>query len=166
MLLSCYWINAKMKRKKMLKQLPVERSLMIISEGANTSYHIIKQNYVFSVVSALALACTVQPYTMLPSSHGLSSQCLQGIFILLSVSLGFHIGFRQVLLAARLSDHSVQYALNYFALNTESLKIDSVRIIQLDLSLKNIVKKVVKMMCQKPLNADRDQIRKQGILRI
>ena len=42
MLLSCYWINAKMKRKKMLKQLPVERSLMIISEGANTSYHIIK----------------------------------------------------------------------------------------------------------------------------
>ena len=91
MLLSCYWINAKMKRKKMLKQLPVERSLMIISEGANTSYHIIKQNYVFSVVSALALACTVQPYTMLPSSHGLSSQCLQGIFILLSVSLGFHM---------------------------------------------------------------------------
>ena len=64
---------------------------MIISEGANTSYHIIKWNYVFSVVSALALACTVQPYTMLPSSHGLSSQCLQGIFILLSVSLGFHM---------------------------------------------------------------------------
>ena len=137
MLFSCYWINANMKKKKkMLKQLPMESSLMIISEGANTSYHIIKWNYVFSVVSALALACTVQPYTMLPSSHGLSSQCLQGIFILLSVSLGFHIGFRQVLLAARLSDHSVQYALNYFALNTESLKIDSVRIIQLDLSLK------------------------------
>jgi len=83
-----------MKRKKMLKQLPMESSLMIISEGANTSYHIIKWNHVFSVVSALALACTVQPYTMLPSSHGLSSQCLQGIFILLSVSLGFHIGFR------------------------------------------------------------------------
>ena len=99
--------QCKNEKKKMLKQLPVERSLMIISEGANTSYHIIKWNYVFSVVSALALACTVQPYIMFPSSHGLSSQCLQGIFILLSVSLGFHIGFRLVLLAAHLNDHFV-----------------------------------------------------------
>ena len=165
MLFSCYWINANMK-KKMLKQLPMESSLMIISEGANTSYHIIKWNYIFSVVSALALACTVQPYIMFPSSHGLSSQCLQEIFILSSVSIEFHIGFRLVLLAAHLNDHFVQYALSSFALNIETLKIDSVRIIQLDLSLKNIVKKVVKMMCQKPLNADRDQIRKQGILRI
>jgi len=95
------------KEKKMLKQLPMESSLMIISEGANTSYHIIKWNYIFSVVSALALACTVQPYIMFPSSHGLSSQCLQEIFILSSVSIEFHIGFRLVLLAAHLSDHSV-----------------------------------------------------------